>query len=263
VQVSGLDGILWIIGIVGEMLLLGIFFYRRLQFVFPVFTAYLIWVLLSDPVLMLVVSSSHAGVKTHYPQIYFTFNTIQFFLELSVLVEIGANVVRPARKALPKPALIFLGVLVLLVGVGAFFYATSVNAATLNHPRTVFVADCTMAILRLVTFLIIAGLAQILGLGWKNYVLQLASGLAFYAAVTLVASVARSHLRAGPDYINDYHRLLQLGVVGYLCSLYYWCFSFARQEAPRKEFNSKMSEFLVSIAGATKQQQSIVARKQR
>jgi hypothetical protein len=263
VHVSGLDGVLWTLGVVGEMLLLGIFFFRRLHFVFPIFTAYLIWVLISDPILLLVLSSEHAGVRSYYPHIFFTFSIIQFFLELLVLVEIGANVARPARKALPKAALVFLAVLVVLIGVGAFFYATSVNAATLNHPRTVFVADCTMAILRLVTFLIIAGLAQVLGLGWKNYVLQLASGLAFYAAVTLIAALARSHLRSGPDYVEEYRHLTQLGVVGYLCSLYYWCFSFVRQEAPRKEFNSKMSELLVSIAGTTKQQQSIVARKHR
>jgi hypothetical protein len=263
VHVSGIDNVLWALGVLGELVLLGIFFFRRLQFVFPIFTAYLIWVLVSDPALLLVLSSTHGAVRSLYPQIFFTFSIIQFFLELFVLVEIGANVARPAKHSLPNAGLIFVAVLVVLVGVGAFFFATTVNASTLNHPRTIFVVDCTMAILRLVTFLIIAGLAQILGLGWKNYVLQLASGLAFYAAVTLIASLAQSHLRNGPNYVDDYRHLTQLGVVGYLCALYYWCVSFVRQEAPRKEFNSKMSDFLVSMSGMAKQQQSVIVRKQR
>jgi hypothetical protein len=120
-----------------------------------------------------------------------------------------------------------------------------------------------MAILRLVTFLLLAAFSQVLGLGWKNHVLQLASGLAFYAAVTLIVEIAHSHLRAGPDYANQYYMLAHFRVSGYLCSLYYWCYSFARQEAPRKEFNSKMSELLVSLSGTTKTQHSIVARKRK
>ena len=258
-HISGLDGLLWVLGVVGELLLIGIIFFRSLQRVFPIFTAYLIWVLISDPVLLFVISNPHAGVRAHYPQVYFTFNVIQFFLELSVLIEIGANVARPAKGSLPKTALLVLAGLVMLIGIGGFFFATNLNAATLTHPRTVFVADCTMAILRLVTFLVIAASAQLLGLGWKNHVLQLASGLAFYAAVTLVAAIARSHLRASPTYVEQYHHLLELGVVGYLCSLYYWCFAFVRKEAPRKEFSPQMTQILVSISGSAKRH-SVTAR---
>jgi hypothetical protein len=261
VHVSGVDGVLWALGVVGELLLLGILFFRGLQRTFPIFTAYLFWVLVSDPILLFVLSSPHGGVRSHYyTQVYFAFSIVQFILELSVLIEIGANVVRPAKGSLPKKALLILAIAIVLIGVGGFFFATSLNAATLTHPRTIFVADCTMAILRLVTFLIIAGLAQVLGLGWKNYVLQLASGLAFYAAVTLVAALARSHLRDSPTYIEQYRRLLQVGVVGYLCSLYYWCFVFVRKEAPRKEFSPQMAQLLVSISGSTKRQHSVAAR---
>jgi len=120
-----------------------------------------------------------------------------------------------------------------------------------------------MAILRLVTFICIAAVSQILGLGWRNQALVLASGFAFYAAVTLIVEIAHSHLRSGPDYSRRFFELDHLRVVGYLCSLYYWCYSFVRKEAPSKEFNSKMSELLVSMGGVTKQQQSIVARKRK
>jgi hypothetical protein len=259
VHVSGLDGLLWALGAVGELLLIGIIFFRHLQRVFPIFTAYLFWVLVSDPILLWVVYNPHAAVRSHYTQVYFAFSIVQFFLELSVLVEIGANVARPAKGSLPKTALWILAALIMLIGVGGFFFATNLNAATLTHPRTIFVADCTMAILRLVTFLVIAGLAQVLGLGWKNHVLQLASGLAFYAAVTLIAAIARSHLRGGPTYVEQYRHLTELAVLGYLCSLYYWCFAFVRKEAPRKEFSPQMTQILVSISGSAKRH-SVAAR---
>jgi len=257
VHVSGLDGALWALGILGELLLLGILFLRRLQHVFPIFTAYLLWVLVSDPILLFIGSNPHTSFR--YAQVYFAFSIVQFFLELSVLIEIGAIVIRPAKGSLPRAALTFLAAVIVIIGIGGFFFATHLNASTLNHPRTVFVAECTMAILRLATFLVIAASAQVLGLGWKNHVLQLASGLAFYAAVTLVAAIAKSHLRASPTYVEQYRHLLELGVVGYLCSLTYWCYSFARKEAPRKEFSPQMVQLLVSMSGSAKRH-SVAAR---
>ena len=252
-HVSGLEGTLWALGILGELLLLGIIFFRRLQSVFPVFTAYLVWVLVSDPILLAILYSPHYG------QVFFAFSLVQFFLELFVLVEIGANVARPAKRSLPKAILLVLAGLLIVVGVVAYVYATHVNAPSLNHPRTVFVANCVMAVLRLMTFLLIAASAQLLGLGWRNYVLQLASGLAFYAAVTLVAAIAQINLRTGPGYAEQFRHLSQLGVMGYLCSLTYWCYSFARKEAPRKEFSPQMTQLLVSISGSAKRH-SVAAR---
>ena len=256
-HVSGLDGVLWALGIVGEVLLIGILFFRGLQRIFPIFTAYLFWVLISDPILLFVGYNPHN--KLTYTQVYFVFSVVQFFLELSVLIEIGANVLRPAKGSLPKTGLMVLAGFILVIGIVGFFFATHLNAATLTHPRTTFVADCTMAILRLATFLVIAALAQVLGLGWKNHVLQLASGLAFYAAVTLIVELAHSNLRGGPDYASQFYALDRLRVAGYLCSLSYWCFAFVRKEAPRKEFSPQMAQLLVSISGSAKRH-SVAAR---
>lgn len=256
-HVSGLDSALWALGFIGELLLICVLFFRQLQRVFPIFTAYLLWVLVSDPILILVGSNPHTSYR--YPQVYFAFSIVQFVLEVSVLVEIAAIVMRPAKGSLPKAALISLASIVFLIGIIGFFFATHLNASTLTHPRTIFVADCTMAILRLTTFLVIAALAQVLGLGWKNHVLQLASGLAFYAAVTLIVEIGHSHLRAGPDYAAQFFALDRLRVAGYLCSLTYWCYSFARKEAPRKEFSPQMAQLLVSMGGSAKRH-SVAAR---
>jgi len=172
-------------------------------------------------------------------------------------------VLRPVKRSLPAGTLLFLLILMAAFGIGGFFVAAHLNAATLAHPRALIVVNLTVAILRLLTFILIAAFSQVLGLGWKNHVLQLASGFAFYAAVTLIVELVHSHLRAGPEYSRQYFEWEHLRMLGYLCAMYYWCFTFARQEAPRKEFNSKMSDFLISMSGPLKQQQSIVARKHR
>jgi hypothetical protein len=249
---SGLDSVLWAAGTVGQILLLCILFKQRLHRLFPIFTTLIVWSTISDPLLLLF--------RSYYFQAYYSFSIIQYCLELSVLVEIAANVIRPVRRSFPRGILFVLLGAMLLIGVAAFFFAARANAATLAHHRTFIVMDTTVAILRLVTFLLIAGCSQILGLGWKNYVLQLASGLAFYSVVMLIGELAQSQLRNGPSYPAQYTSWSELQVAGYLCSLYYWCYSFARKEAPRKEFSPQMAQLLVSISGSAKRQHSVVAR---
>jgi hypothetical protein len=122
------------------------------------------------------------------------------------------------------------------------------------------VVNATMAILRLTTFILIAGFSQLLGLNWKNHVLQLASGLAFSAVVTLIVEVAHSELRGGPNYARQYFALDHLRIAGDLCTLYFWCYAFVKKEAPRKEFSPQMARFLVSISGTAQKQRTALAR---
>jgi len=113
--------------------------------------------------------------------------------------------------------------------------------------------------LRIACFAVIAVFAQMLGIGWKNHVLQLATGLAFYGAVDLAVQLAHATIASGGSvslYRTEYRWLDELRVVSYLSTLAFWCWSFARQEAPRKEFSPQMARFLVSIAGEAKRDRS-------
>lgn len=254
---SILDTVFWGAGFFAETLLVCILIARKTYRKFPLFIFWVSLNLLSDLV-------SYFFIRITSAQSYAIEDFTQFLLlsviELGVLGEIAVNVIRPARRGLTNQFLLVLLFAVLAVGFGGFFFAAHANAATLAHPRTVFVVNSTLAILQLLTFLLIAGFAQLLGLGWKNRTLQIASGLAFYAAVSLIATSLQNNLHGGPDYYAEYHSLSQFIVAGYLCSLYYWCYSFVRKEAARKEFSPQMTQFLVSIAGSTKNHPAVVSR---
>lgn len=251
-----LDSALWLAGILGELILLGILLKRRAYRTFPIFVVWLSVTILLEPVFYLL-----ANNLTHdsYLKVFFALSFPQFLLELAVLVEIAINVLKPVNRSLPHGIPIFFAAAALVAGLVGFFFAAHLSAATLAHPRPYILMSTTMAILRLVTFLLIAALSQLLGIGWRNHVLQLASGLAFYAAVTLIVELAHSSLRAGPDYASRFYALDHLRVLGYLCSLTYWCYSFARKETPRKEFSPQMAQLLVSISGSAKRH-SVAAR---
>ena len=259
-HLSGIDGALWIFGNVGQILLLAILIFRGSHKVFPVFTAYIIWLTVSDPLLILLLTLHLSPTSHLYYRTFSVFSAVQYALELAVLAEIALEVLRPASQKLSRNILFFLLGVMVLVATIAFLFTAYINSATLAHPRTYMVVTTTVAILRLAAFLLIAGFSQLLGLNWKNHVLQLTSGLAFYAVVTLIVELAHSHLRAGPDYARQFIALDHLRIGGYLCTLYFWAYAFAKKEAPRKEFSPQMTKILVSLSGSTKRQGAVLAR---
>jgi hypothetical protein len=257
----GLDKLFGILGIAAEVLLIGILVGRKQYKTFPVFSVYILWQAISDILLFLILSGKiHGALSHHFITIYYSFAAIADILELGVLLEIAANVISPARQALQRKVLYYLSGAIIFMGVCAFFVAAYANGATLQHPRAFIVMDTTAAILRLIIFLLVAGFSQVLGLSWRNHVLQLASGLAFYSVVLMVAQLAQSRLHASPHYDSEYQFWGHVQACGYLCTLYFWCYAFAKKEAPRKEFSPQMTQFLVSISGSPKRQSAVLAR---
>jgi hypothetical protein len=257
----GIDDLLWSASVLGQLSLLFILILRGSGKAFPIFTAYIVWLTISDPLLMLVLALHHHNpADPLYYRAYFVSNVIQYAIEAAVLVEVTLEVLRPASKSLSRNILLALAAIMGILAICAFLFTAHMNSATLTHPRTYFMVNTTMAILRLAAFLLIAGFSQILGLTWKNHALQLTSGLAFYAVVTLIVEISHSNLRNGPSYHDTYVALDHLRIGGYLCALYFWCYAFAKKEAPRKEFSPQMTKILVSLSGNAKRQSAVLAR---
>jgi hypothetical protein len=256
-HLSPVDTALWLAGVAGEALLVGVLFFRRSYRSFPVFFSWILFILLLEPTFYWLLI--HSSAATYY-KVFFALNFPQYLLEAGVLAEIALNVLRPVRQAISRTLLLVFAAAMLLIAIVGLLAAAHLNAATLADPRSFVVINMTMAILRLALFLAIAGFSQLLGISWKNHVLQIASGLAFYAIVSLIVELAHSQLRGGPAYSASYQALVHLRIGGYLCTLYFWCYAFAKKEAPRKEFSPQMAQILVSLTGSTKRQRAVLAR---
>lgn len=253
-----LDNTLWILSDAGQLLLLGILVGRKLLRVFPTFSIYILWQLVADLLLFLAIQTHRTS--DFYLRLYYSLLAITFLLELGVLMEIAALVLSPAGQSLRRKILYsFLGAIV-VVGICASFMALYANASTFSHPIAVIVMDTTAAILRLTIFLLLVGFAQVLGLSWKNHVLQLATGLAFYSVVLLVAQLAQSRLHPGAGFGSEYHFWAQVEALGYFCTLSFWCYAFLKKEAPRKEFSPQMARILVSLSGTAQRERTALAR---
>jgi hypothetical protein len=112
----------------------------------------------------------------------------------------------------------------------------------------------------LITFILVASFSQVLGLSWRNHVLQLATGLAFYSIMELTMEIMQSQLRAGPSYDRNYQFWSHFRVFGYVGTVFFWCYAFLKKEAPRKEFSPQMQKILVQLSGSAKRQTAVLAR---
>ncbi len=254
------DDFLWIIGDTGKVVLLAILLGRRLYRTFPIFVSYVLWDLISDLFVIWVQLSNHGFFSRHYAVVYYSASIITYLLVTAALLEIAANVLRPAAMVFSRRMLYVLLTVILAVSCCSFFLAKWINPAPFLGLRVFLVISTIATLLSLITFVMIAGFSQILGLTWKNHVLQSTTGLAFYSVVSLLTILMLSRLRAGASYAAQYRFWTRFQVVGYFCTLSFWCYAFLKQEAPRKEFSPQMQKILVQLSGSAKRQTAVLAR---
>jgi hypothetical protein len=239
------DNALWLAYIVTEMAVVVLLFCRRAWRILPIFCAYCVWDLFSNAAVYVVLRFFPASYLT----VYLVETVVDSALQFSVLVELAWSVLRPLQASLSRRALILVGALMLAIGAAIWPFAAPSGLAYLSTEAHILVRlQQTVSILRILFFLALAGSSQLLSIGWRNRELQVATGLGFYSFV----GVAVAALNTSPAMSQQYSHLNRLVVVSYICSLFYWIFSFAQKEAERREFTPQMQSLLLAVAGAAR-----------
>ncbi|MGA9060199.1 MAG: hypothetical protein WB341_00905 [Terracidiphilus sp.] len=238
-----LDNAMWLAGILIEAAVIGLLFYRRIWQTLPVFCSYCVWDVLSNVGVYIV--------GRHYPmyfQVYAAQVIIDSALLFCVLVELAWSVLRPLRPSLARRSLIIVGALILLAGAIIWPFAAFPGLVHVASKQFLLLARLqqTVATLRILFFLLLAGGSQLLSIGWRDRELQVATGLGFYSIVSVTASL----LQARGTSAAQFQHLNRFVVASFLCSLVYWLVSFAQKEAERREFTPQMQNFLLAVAGA-------------
>ena len=180
----------------------------------------------------------------------------QYFLEAMVLFEIAWHVLRPVQVSLPHRTLqIFALSWPSRRCVAPFSPGTFTATATLIYAEIKGPLDLTVSLLRMLIFVVTAGFAQLLGIGWKNKVLQLATALSFYSAVDLIVSLVQSHV--GPSGTLD-----RIKAVNFLFEMCFLVWAFTTKDVRRREFSPQMEQFLVTLAGRAKLARTALVRMQ-
>jgi hypothetical protein len=240
------------LGIIAAIGLLIALVARRQFKIFPIFTIYVAFNLLSDLGVgtLVVLYSLHVGYI-----VAFGLLPLQYLLELAVLLEITWNVLRPVHASLPQGTIRVFVSAVALALLGGIFLAWHFGN-TGNKIQDIKVPlDLMVGLLRMLIFVATAGFAQLLGVGWKNKVLQLATALSFYSAVSLIVSLVER-------YSGRSKELDGLVSVAFTLELAFLVWVFTTKEVRRREFNPQMEQFLVTLAGRAKLARTALVRMQ-
>jgi hypothetical protein len=240
------DNAVVLAGILTESAIIGLLFYRRIWRILPIFCSYCIWDVLSN----VTADAIMVYRPSSFFHTYFAETIIDAVWLFCVLVELAWSVLRPVRASLPRSTLLVIGVLILLTGAAIWPFASVPGLAHSASRQWLLLAQLqrTVAILRILFFLLLAAGSQLLSISWRDRELQVATGLGFYSLANVVVSILESHQSTGGQYV----RLNEFLVFSYLCSLLYWAFSFAQKEAERREFTPQMQSFLLAMAGAAR-----------
>ena len=241
-----------LLGLAGEIALFAVLVARRQYKNFPVFSLYIGFNLLNDLVIstLVVVLPPHVGRS-----LALSLLPLQYLLELGVLLEIAWNVLRPVHISLPAGSIrVFIGsvALALLCGTLLAWHADNTGDKVQDFKAPL---DLTFGLLRMLIFVATAGFAQLLGMGWQNKVLQLATALSFYSAVDLIVSLVQRYSGRSLD-------LQRIRAVAFALEVGFLVWAFTTKEVRRREFSPQMEQFLVTLAGRAKLARTALVRMQ-
>lgn len=228
-----------------EVVLVGLLFRKATYRTFPIFCAYLAWDIL-DNIGLYATARLHPAT---YFIVYLTALAIDSAFVFAVLVELAWSVLRPFRSALPRGAIVIIAIL--MGGLFAVIWPFAHSAAFTHYgpqSRLLIHLQQTVAIMRILFFLVLVACSQLLSINWRDREMQIATGLGIYSVV----SVAVSILQAGQSIGATLNYLNQVAMASYVCSMVYLLVSFARKTAPRREFTPQMQSFLLAVAGGAR-----------
>jgi hypothetical protein len=241
-----------LLGFLAEIGLLVVLLAKRQYKTFPVFTLYIAFNLLGDLGIGLLAAAGRPHVAQFLELASLPF---QYLLELGVLFEIAWNVLRPVQSSVPRGVLrAFVGLVILSLLFGTLLaWHIRDTGNKINDIKSAL--NLTVGLLRMLIFAATAGFAQVLGIGWKNKVLRLATALSFYSAVDLMVSLVQRH--ASSTVVLD-----PIRAGAYLAELGFLVWAFTTKEVRRREFSPQMERFLVTLAGRARVARTALVRMQ-
>ena len=247
-----LDTTLLLAGIAAEAAAVFLILFRRMFRTLPVFSSYIVWSIFNDAGVYSLVR-----LYPHSDHRIFLFTTIiDSLFQFGVLVELSMSVLRPVRASLPRGVVVVVVVLIGVLCAVVWPFARTLDAdfdAIKLTSRLLIHLQFTTSVVRILFFLALAGLSQLLSIGWRNRELQIATGLGFYSLASLSASLLHTNQATGnPALLTQYHHLDQMVAATYVCSIIYWGLSFAQKVPERREFTPQMESFLLAVAGSAR-----------
>jgi hypothetical protein len=242
-----LDGYLAITSAIIQALVIVLLIRKRIYKEFRLFTAYLLWVFVA------AIASAFAAPRLRsdlYNRLFFISSVFDAVFMFSILVETSMSVLKPVKAMLPRWTIFLVVAVIGLIAAAAWHIAEPPGIMKLSKMSQYIIhIDIATSILRIVFFVSLAALSQLLSLGWRDRVLQISTGLGFFSLVSLCVAFLHKNQGVGADHLNNlYHLLDRIVACSYIASMLYWLVCFAHDVPERQEFTPQMRSFITSLA---------------
>lgn len=250
-HLSHLDSFFWLSGLLGNLALLFVLFFRRRARSFPLFAALLFSSVLKTVVLYLTYPNS---TRRAYPYAYFYtywgFAALNLFLELGVVYETASHVFRPLGDWAVDVRRRLLGLIALSVCV-------AIVLAWLSSPRAyewkevlVMRGSLFSAALFAELFVGMTALSVTAGLPWKTHVARIAQGFGIYSIFCIVVEAGNSYFGLANGTAASM-TMTRARMMLYLFCLVYWIVTLWQQEPQRERLPDEIDSYMVLLQRQT------------
>ena len=220
---------------------------KRICREFPLFAAYLVWVLMAAVGWLLAASRLEQNAYNRLFLISSIFDAVFMF---AILVEMSMSVLKPVKSILPRWTIVAVAGMIGAVAYAVWHIASPPGVLKLSKiSQYIIRCDTTTSVLRILFFVSLAALSQLLSLSWRDRVVQISTGLGFFSIVSLGVTFLHMNQGVGGERLNSvYHVLDRVVACSYIVSMFYWLVSFAQDVRERQEFTPQMRKFIGSLA---------------
>jgi hypothetical protein len=236
-NLSALDWVIVAATSLGNTALFAVLILRSRWRDFPVFTAYMGFETLLNPVQYALFQY---GLSSWLERVYWFSALVEFVLQLGIALEIARIVLRPTGSWVQDARKQFI-----LWGAAGILFAAALP--WLIMPPATTLLGRLMVRGFLFTSLVICELIAVvtrtsksLGLGWRNHVMALGNGWTAWAVVAILVDGLHSYFGAQ----RYFRELDHLKMVAYLAVLGYWAVQFWLEEPVRQPISPQLSAYI-------------------
>lgn len=236
-SLSTLDWILVALTSLGNTVLFAILMIRCRWKLFPVFTSFMGFETVLNPLFYLIVRS---GSVSWYARTYWSVIFIEFFLELGVVWEIARIVMRPTGSWVrdARKQFIVWGAAGILFAAAVPFLVTPPAVSLLDRVNMRGNLFAALVICELIA--VVTRTSKSLGLGWRNHVMALGNGWTLWAVVAILVDGLHGYFGA-ERYYGD---LEHVRMFVYVIVLGYWGVQFWLEEPARQPISPELRAYI-------------------
>jgi hypothetical protein len=230
----------WAAGFVLNLVLIVVLVGRGRWQKFPVFTAWMVFLLLRT---ILLFEVSRHGSRNLYASVWVTGTWIEFFLQLAVVLEIARIVLRPtgtwARDARSQFILAGLAGVAVAALVAWLVSPPAWSALYAWQMR----GDLFTSLVICELFVVMTMTATRLGLGWRNHVMAVGQGLTAWSTIVVVKAALQSFLGTQRYYVQ----LEDVRSVTYMVAVCWMILQLWRDEPERRPIAPDLHEYILAL----------------